>query len=880
MAQQPVGEFFYNKIELFKSETIGSGAYGAVCKARCDKLLCAAKLLYNTLLEVDQGSTSGPRGLSYSDGSRSRRTPVNRFKQECQFLSRVNHPNIVQYLGTYSDPDSHAVVLLMELMHESLTHYIDNAPDTIPLYIQTDIAQDVVLALNYLHNNNIIHRDLSSNNVLLTSNLRAKVSDFGMSTIMDNTGISNSLTLCPGNVSYMPPEALDEPPLYTKSLDIFSFGVLLIQINSRLFPSPTNRFTTMDVIDPISHSSVEAKLAVPEVKRRITHIQTLGGENPLLPIVMDCLRDSGIERPTANQLCDRCESVKASAGYIHSREMAKTPSTEAQAKASDSSENYYEMDPPSCREHVQRISELKEANEQLQERVEELEEELRSNNQISAIRASKLQRVTKMLKDLEKGSAKSTNIALEEEIDSLKTSSVEMESEVKRLNQVMEDLTQANDRYREQIQLQDDTIADLQSIVNDREDYISSTKAHLMAEMEDNQKLRVQLDRQALSRDDSMELEHLDMWINRDRPTKVHEIESELRKKDREVKDLKKFIYIKDAHITSLQQQLHLLESKLGMSKQNKSKQPAAPKPIAKPRSQKVQVEWTSGTKAPCVVQAGSTAVNGTNVYCRPANSGEIYEFSPKKMTWRQLEKCPSNAYALVTIDGTLTAVGGMSTRRLLSFVESNPKDPWQELYPPMSVERFNAAATYSNDILIVAGGFGTGWISIPDVEILDVTTHTWSTTHSLPYSIYSASAAVCNNNVYIVGGYYKKARGHFSVLSCPLSVITGKEEPQLDTEGSTPWHKITDVPVCRSTCITFRGKLAVLGGRQVNGFQTPTLYVYNANSNTWTPVSDMLLARSECHAAVVNDRKIVVAGGYTDGGLTNDVEIGDIIYN
>lgn len=879
MAQQSLvqEEFSYTNIELFKGEMIGSGAYGAVCKARCDKLPCAAKLLYNTLLDVQDQASLGSGQSDRLSLERSHRTPMNRFKQECQFLSRVSHPNIVQYLGTYSDPDTHILVLLMEIMDESLTHFIENSPGAIPLCVQVDIGHDVILALDYLHSNNIIHRDLSSNNVLLTSSRRAKVSDFGMSTIIGNNDISNSLTLCPGNVSYMPPEALDQPPQYTNSLDIFSFGVLLVQVNSLLFPNPSNRFTAVDVISPISHKAVEAKLAVPEIKRRIQHIHMLDGSSPLLPIVLDCLRDVGQERPSASQLCDRFMAAKKAVEYAQSKETFKTCTEGGRSQKEDGEvnweENIYELDdelPKSYQHFIEKIKQLEEANQHLQERVEETEQEDASSSQLLSIRSRELQRLNRLLSTKEEESLNSLNdSSLKEEQDMLK------ESELRYLNSTIEDMSRENIRLREQIHLQDATIADLQSIVDDREDYISSTKAHLLAEMEDNHKLRAQLDRRpTLSRDDSAAHESLDEWIKS--PAKVDGVACDLEKKEKEVKDLKKFISIKDAHITVLQEQLQIMEAKLNKS----TSSPTPNKPTVKPRSHlNIQVEWELGKKAPSLIQAGSTAVSGTMVYCRPANSGDIYEFSAKHMTWRLLENCPSNACTLVTIDNILTAVGGKNTSKLLSFVEDDEGvEKWEEIYPPMSMERFNTAAAYSNGLLIVAGGFGRGWSSVPDVEILNVTTHVWSPARTLPYPIYSATAAVCNNCVYVVGGYFEKARGHFSALACPMNNLTEEFNSHGDAEASLSWHKIADVPVCRSTCISFRGKLAVAGGRLVNGLHSSSVYLYNSNANNWTSVTDMLQARSECHVGVVNDKKIVVAGGYTVGGLTDDVEIGNIV--
>ena len=225
-------EFLFRNVHLFKNETLGTGSYGAVCKAKCDQLICAAKLLYPVLFQMQA-----------PDPGKEHRQPFHRFELECQFLSRVNHPNIVQYLGTYRDPETNAPVLLMELMDESLTHFLESSLGDIPYHIQVNLSQDIAQALAFLHVNGIIHRDLSSNNVLLIAGSRAKVSDFGMSKFTDiNASRLATMTTCPGTPAFMSPEALNEPPVYTEKLDTFSFGVLLVQINTRQFPEPSDRF--------------------------------------------------------------------------------------------------------------------------------------------------------------------------------------------------------------------------------------------------------------------------------------------------------------------------------------------------------------------------------------------------------------------------------------------------------------------------------------------------------------------------------------------------------------------------------------------------------------------------------------------------------------
>ena len=155
----------FKSVQLLKDQTLGIGSYGAVCKAKCDDLLCAAKILHPTLFD--------PTAQLQVSRKQEHRLPIKRFEQECEFLSTIRHPNIVQYLCIHQDPDTGLPVLLMELMDKSLTHFLENSPQPIAYHIQVNICHDITLALSFLHSNGIIHRDLSSNNVLLRGNILA-----------------------------------------------------------------------------------------------------------------------------------------------------------------------------------------------------------------------------------------------------------------------------------------------------------------------------------------------------------------------------------------------------------------------------------------------------------------------------------------------------------------------------------------------------------------------------------------------------------------------------------------------------------------------------------------------------------------------------------
>ena len=130
-----------------------------------------------------------------------------------------------------------------------------------------------------------------------------------------------ALTLCPGNLLYMSPEALDEAKSYTAKLDIFSFGVIVIQILTRQFPNPTDRFRTIH--DP--RYDDEVRRVVPETERRQAHLQLIPDIHSLKPLALQCLKKE-MQRPLALQLSERLSELKQAPQYTESMHQAQTSS--------------------------------------------------------------------------------------------------------------------------------------------------------------------------------------------------------------------------------------------------------------------------------------------------------------------------------------------------------------------------------------------------------------------------------------------------------------------------------------------------------------------------------------------------------------------------
>lgn len=156
---------------------------------------------------------------------------VRKYEQECLLMSNLRHPNITQFLGICFISGSQLPLLIMERLETSLDNLLENTAN-LPFFIKHSILEDIACGLLYLHEMQppVIHRDLTSRNVLLTASLEAKITDMGNSRIVNlRPGqMARTLSKYPGTLVYMPPEAQDDRHSYGPSLDIFSFGHLAL----------------------------------------------------------------------------------------------------------------------------------------------------------------------------------------------------------------------------------------------------------------------------------------------------------------------------------------------------------------------------------------------------------------------------------------------------------------------------------------------------------------------------------------------------------------------------------------------------------------------------------------------------------------------------
>ena len=150
------------------------------------------------------------------------------FLREVEINYKINHPNIVKLFGHFEDNE--CCYLLMEYIGGGdLFSYIPvNGKSILKPEQAASIIKDVISAVYYIHHMNppIMHRDIKPENVLITSDLKAKLTDFGLCAYIQ-PGILRKSTC--GSPIYMSPEMIDKTG-HNEKIDIWSIGVLLFEL--------------------------------------------------------------------------------------------------------------------------------------------------------------------------------------------------------------------------------------------------------------------------------------------------------------------------------------------------------------------------------------------------------------------------------------------------------------------------------------------------------------------------------------------------------------------------------------------------------------------------------------------------------------------------
>ncbi|GMI38939.1 hypothetical protein TeGR_g11084, partial [Tetraparma gracilis] len=259
-------------------ERLGAGAFGVVYKGTYRKREIAIKTMSRENVNAQN---------------------LQRFTSEIFLLARLHHPNIIGFVGTVLDIDNMYILIeyvSMGDLRDCLSK--DFAADWDFHNHKLRVLVETCKGMEYLHSLDpiVMHRDLKTENVLVTDHLQCKVSDFG-----ESRDIGDATMTCVGTPYYIAPEVF-RGEHYDESADVFSFGIIMCAVacGGDLAEFFTEAFERMGVNGDVSGMAVPAKIAM---GWRPTFPQKWEDELPTLTkLIRRCWHAAHAHRPAFSEI--------------------------------------------------------------------------------------------------------------------------------------------------------------------------------------------------------------------------------------------------------------------------------------------------------------------------------------------------------------------------------------------------------------------------------------------------------------------------------------------------------------------------------------------------------------------------------------------------
>lgn len=261
-----------------QSSWIGDGSYGLVCSGTWNKARVAIKhLKVQDLSEII----------------------VRQLQHEAQMMKNMNHPHIIRLFGVCLNPGS--LCLVMQLIARgSLSRVLHDATEKLTLSLQLSIAFGIALGLQYLHDQDVLHGDIKSTNVLLDTDNVPMITDFGFSRVKEASrkSLASRNQVPMGTTAWMAPEVISGKSM-SKPSDVYSLGVLLWEIAAR--ETPWKGLTRFAIIQRV----VTAKECLPK---------PAGSSPEYQGLVKSCCEHDVTNRPVMRNIVAELEKQLNSTG--------------------------------------------------------------------------------------------------------------------------------------------------------------------------------------------------------------------------------------------------------------------------------------------------------------------------------------------------------------------------------------------------------------------------------------------------------------------------------------------------------------------------------------------------------------------------------------
>lgn len=290
MQSSPLSVYIVNLSNFDKRQKLKQGGFGSVYK----------------VIDKKTGQTYVAKILSVDSTKIDEETKEKMINREIQIMLSVNNPTLIKihYFSKFDFNNEPNVTLIMDYFKNgSLYDVLKQAQIGLADFDYSNTKRQIILigisrGMKYLHSRKIIHRDLSSNNILLDDEFYPVITDFGLSKFTD-VNEPKIQSFFGGTFQYMAPEVLQNRP-YDFKADVYSFGIIMYEVVTGLDPYP--EFTKKIIFE------YDLRKSIVEENYRPKFIDPI--KNSLKELIEQCWSADPMKRPTFSEIFDKLSSIE------------------------------------------------------------------------------------------------------------------------------------------------------------------------------------------------------------------------------------------------------------------------------------------------------------------------------------------------------------------------------------------------------------------------------------------------------------------------------------------------------------------------------------------------------------------------------------------
>ena len=210
------------------------------------------------------------------------------FENKSATYTYFSHSNIELVETAVQLPGDSLPMLLSEWLPENLEMFTTHVKGDLPIHQQLELCKDMANGLQYLHSVGLIHTNLHSRNILVSHDGHAKIGDYICPQVIF---CKEKVPTC--NIPYLPPEAIKDKSNCNEQSDIYSLGVLFLQVATQTIPEPTEM------------------TELSKLKQRREELAGIGN-HPLVSLIQRCLTNIRVARPSIIQVLEQIMTAKES----------------------------------------------------------------------------------------------------------------------------------------------------------------------------------------------------------------------------------------------------------------------------------------------------------------------------------------------------------------------------------------------------------------------------------------------------------------------------------------------------------------------------------------------------------------------------------------